>query len=195
LNKALTYANGEYVQFLSLDDVLIVDKFKVQVELLQNNQGCIFAYSDVSYIDKNNEIIFKSRFENRNLPYASSGFIFQDLMLHGYFINAPSVLWNFEKMNFVGRFDEQLCVEDIDYVYRSCIKFPVVFSNQVSVKYRYLDNSLSHKSSIKFEVDVVKVKLKYLNHFKGDSTAVIYTEIRDILIKKSLHLFLIKLSL
>ena len=52
LNKALTYANGEYVQFLSLDDVLFEAKIDRNVKCLMELTGDYCAvYSDAFVID------------------------------------------------------------------------------------------------------------------------------------------------
>jgi glycosyltransferase involved in cell wall biosynthesis len=177
LNKALSFAHGEYVQFLSLDDVLLDHKFRVQVELLQNNPSCIFTYSDCNIIDENGAINIKTSFEINNIISPPSGFIFPKLFELGYFTNTPTILWSRKKLIEIGKFNENYQLEDLDFVYRATLKFKVIYCDKITLKYRILISSLSHNPSLSFLMNECEIKIDYFQFSNKSIYSRVYKEI------------------
>lgn len=50
-------AKGEFIQYLDSDDLLMPDKFSVQVNLLRENPGCGVAYGVTRLVDMNGQVI------------------------------------------------------------------------------------------------------------------------------------------
>jgi glycosyltransferase involved in cell wall biosynthesis len=166
LNKALTFATGEYVQFISLDDVLLENKFNDQVELLLKNPDCVFSYSDCYLIDENNNCSIKTRLEFKKIESPPTGDVFQELLNLGYFTATPTILWNRLKLQEIGRFNEKYLMEDLEFIYRATLKFKVVYCDKITLKYRVLSSSLSHTPNARFLMEECEIKLKYLTFSK-----------------------------
>lgn len=161
LNKALTHAHGEYVQFLSLDDLLIEEKIENQVADLTQNRDCAFVYSDACFIDETNKVIQKSRLsDGYRFSILPIGNIYEELITREYFICAPTLLWSFNSINSLNRFQEKYIVEDLEIVLRAARFFKVSFINEITVYYRVVEGSLSHSNNSRLESDVVKIYLR-----------------------------------
>jgi glycosyltransferase involved in cell wall biosynthesis len=57
LNKALEIAKGRYIARMDGDDICLPDRFKVQVEYLDNHSDIALVYSDPIFIDENSRIM------------------------------------------------------------------------------------------------------------------------------------------
>lgn len=171
LNEALNYCKGEYIQFIACDDILLPNKIEIQIELfsrLDTDTG--FIYTDMEYIDKDNRNLgitsFKLSFGNTQFQ-PPKGHIYHNL-LENYFIPTPSILWNSKVFSTLGGFDEQLYMEDLDYVIRASQRFKAEYINRITVKYRYLESSISHSNNPKF---ILSHLLSYEKHLNSDRRA------------------------
>jgi glycosyltransferase involved in cell wall biosynthesis len=111
-NLALLKANGEYVQFVSCDDILNVNKINEQVLKLEeaniNGLKYAFCYSDVEMIDEKTKVIKKSFYDYYNIEHRQ--FEFADILKRNT-IPWVSVMFSRGAMKQIGLFDETLyCV-------------------------------------------------------------------------------------
>ncbi len=115
LNKALSYAKGEYVQFLSLDDLLLPEKIKVQVNLfLKDNIDLVFTNSRKIGV---NGVDFGS-FKEKDYLMDLNGVSFKKEIRKGCFCLLQACLIKINVFNKIGKFDENLAIEDWDWFLR-----------------------------------------------------------------------------
>ena len=163
LNNAIELCRGEYIQFISCDDVLQPFKIKNQIDILEKNSSSLMVYSNMSVIDKKGEELFSSWFKvNHPNVKPPQGYIYNDLIKH-YCLPAPTFLWKAEVFKKFGLFREDLIFEDLEFLLRVSRKIQISFINEVNVKYRFLESSLSHKMDDVFFKDVIKVYFENLN--------------------------------
>lgn len=84
--ELLNYANGDYISLFSSDDVYMNNKIEVLVNYLENNEEYDVAYSKISIMDANSNII---NYIHENYR---SGYIFDNLLKGDFFINGLGAL-------------------------------------------------------------------------------------------------------
>ncbi len=142
LNKALTYTHGEYVQFLSLDDLLLPKKINHQLNLIQIEK-CDLVFSNTIVIDEQGiqTKLFRpvDFFESLNLDNC------QIEIKKSCFCLIQSCLIPMNTIKIVGNFDEKLNVEDWDWLIRfwnGKKHLRAFLDKEVNVKYRVSSQSL-----------------------------------------------------
>lgn len=142
-NDALKNASGKYISFIATDDIMLPDKLKVQVDMLEKAPDDFCAvYSDAYLIKEDGSprygwFIQRAR-DFDNLP---DGNIYNAL-IEGNFLPAMSLLVKLDAIRSVGEFDEHLVYEDYDMWLRLAKKYRFLYSDYVSVKYRVRNGSL-----------------------------------------------------
>jgi glycosyltransferase involved in cell wall biosynthesis len=168
-NKALTYANGEYVQFLSLDDVLCEDKIIKNVKcLMQLPSDYCAVYSDAFVIDEKNSLRNESFIAmHRDFDVVSSGNVpLFEILCSGNFIPMMSMIFRTSSINKIHGFDERLDYEDYDLHLRLTKTNKYYFLQQRLVKYRVHGNNL-HLNLNKNLRDDVLIFFKHLDSLIG----------------------------
>lgn len=69
LNTGLDLARGEYITRQDSDDISLTDRIRMQYYFLKENPEYGLCTVDASYIDKNDEIINQSLYNDRNAPF------------------------------------------------------------------------------------------------------------------------------
>jgi glycosyltransferase involved in cell wall biosynthesis len=134
LNKALTFAKGEYVQFLSLDDLLLPEKIKVQVNLfLKDNIDLVFTNSRKIGV---NGVDFGS-FKEKDYLMDLNGVSFKKKIRKGCFLLLQACLIKINVFNKIGKFDENLAIEDWDWFLRFWS-----YDSSLIAKYDYTENTI-----------------------------------------------------
>lgn len=189
LNKALTYAHGEYVQFLSLDDVLVLDKITVQVNKFKNlDSTYVCLYTDSITINENREIICKSGADwykgiNKKMEFFPSGGlnVFKELC-NGNFTAMLTMLIRTDAIKQIGGFDVKLSYEDHDLHLRLTRRFKYKYLNIKTVRYRIHSNNLhKNKKSFRQLRDEVLIFYKHLDTQPGRKA--FYTRMKSLLRK------------
>ena len=142
-NEGLTYCKGEFLQIISCDDILNLDKLEKQVSILNGLEAQVaFLFSD-AYIIENGAVsdipLFLARFKLSDKPIIENLY---ELLLEGNFIPAMSALIRMKIAREMGGFDESLPYEDYDFWLRVTQKYKCYFSEYPSVKYRLHENNL-----------------------------------------------------
>lgn len=145
LNEAISYCNGEFIQLISCDDILLHHKIKYQIDIfktLNNEYGVV--YSDGKKIDEYSKDL-NTKFMTEHIERVKisqlSGNIFNELA-KGNFIPGMSTLIKKEVINEIGEYDEELNYEDYDYWLRVAKKFKFYYTDDVLIKYRIHSNNL-----------------------------------------------------
>lgn len=141
-NRALRYAHGEYVSFISADDWWLPDKLDHQVDMMQQRPGAGVVYCDAVQVDDAGRPLPRTILDvvDRGFACPPEGRIF-DLLLVGNLI-PPGPLVRRQCLDEVGPYDESLTYEDWDMWLRVAQQYEFAFSTSPDVVKRELDNSL-----------------------------------------------------
>jgi len=161
INEALALAKGKYI-FGVGDDLILPEKVRLQVELLENaspEYGVV--YSDAYLIKEDGSPRFGTFIQyNRQFVNIPQGDIF-DTLLEGNFIPAMAVLIKTECFKKVGIYDEKLGYEDYDMWLRIAKDYKFIFSDYISAKYRIHENNL-HINKTDWGIDNYRIFSKHL---------------------------------
>ncbi len=141
-NRGLSFATGEYVIDLAADDLLLPERVTIGVDrlsLLGESYGVHF--SDALLIDENGQSLQKHSDQIKLSPIPQ-GDIYEAVIQH-YFICSPTMMMRKEVLDELGGYDESLHYEDFDFWVRSSRKYLYDYSDEVLVKKRVLQGSLS----------------------------------------------------
>jgi glycosyltransferase involved in cell wall biosynthesis len=146
LNSTLPHIKGEYVKFISCDDVLLEGAIRLMVTTflsLPPDYGII--YSDMFRINESGEIDDKGQVVKRKVfPIKGSAYM---EMIERPFVTAPSVILKKTVLDELNGYDESLLYEDHDFFLRASKKFKFHFLPEKTVMYRILNTSLINSSS------------------------------------------------
>lgn len=152
-NEGLALASGKYFQIISCDDILEPAKISQQIDVFfKSDERLAVVYCDATKIDENGIALEEpSFFEERSWFWESqlpSGCIFQ-ILLQDYFIVAPTVLVDLEKVRNHGGYNPQSMMEDLDIFLRLSQNYSFKGISTKGVKYRILKSSLLRSSSVR----------------------------------------------
>jgi len=195
LNYGISKMEGEYLSWLSHDDIYYPDKVEKQIRFLKSlkNKDTVL-YSNVEYIDENGITFAKTDYEKRFPIKKLNTRLFPALkgFMNGCAIMIPKVC--FDK---VGLFNENLkTTNDYDMWFRICRGCEVMFIPETLIKYRihknqgtqtnpfYIKESEELWSSIirsltleeisKFEKDTFKFYYEIANQMKASGYVQAY---------------------
>ena len=163
INRALETANGEYIQLISCDDLLMPEKLSLQVDRLDNapeNVG--FVYSPAIPFGRGSDL----RKNSAKQLYASGGDLNAELLFNKLIsrniICAPTALIRKSALDFVGPYDNSAAFEDYDMWLRLARSgFGCNFVDTPLVKYRIHNSNLTNQIG---PVQVYGVLRKHADH-------------------------------
>jgi alpha-1,3-rhamnosyltransferase len=130
LNTLLPKAKGKYIVIIAADDKMPINRIKKQVEFLEKNPELAITCGFMQEIDE------KSTLGNFVKNPFKSGDIWDKLFLSETYILAPTVMIRKECLDQVGKYDENLKVEDFDMWLRLGKKFPLGYQDELFAYYR-----------------------------------------------------------
>ncbi len=140
LNTAIRNSTGEYLAWVSSDDVFMPTKLEDQIKFFNENPGVDLTYADFYIIDKNGEIK-----REVHSPYYSDRKTFVYNMLIGNFINGSSVMFKRSCIEKVGYFDEEMKYHaDGNMWFRMLKHYNFGHIPKPLLKYRWHNTNLSH---------------------------------------------------
>jgi glycosyltransferase involved in cell wall biosynthesis len=194
-NRALVKAKGKYIIDLSADDILIDDRIKKQVTILEKldeSYGVIF--SDAWHTNEEGKPINRHYENISNIP---SGDIYQEILAR-YFICTPTMMIKKIVLDELNGYDENLAYEDFDFWVRSSRKWKYYFHEEVTTLKRKVTHSLSthfkeRKNKLQESTWQVCLKAYSLNHSVSENLALakrIRYELRQCFIASNYKLVL-----
>ncbi|MDA8235872.1 MAG: glycosyltransferase [Clostridia bacterium] len=140
LNFGISVAEGDYISWLSHDDLYLPNKLEVQINYLQKQPQEVVLYSDYYFVDRDSNII-----STVVIPHISS-----EQFLSQLFIVAPvhgcSTLIPKKCFKEIGLFNPKLkTVQDYEMWFRIAKKYDFVHIPQVLIKSRMHDEQ-GHKT-------------------------------------------------
>jgi glycosyltransferase involved in cell wall biosynthesis len=145
-NRGLALAEGEFIIDFATDDVMLPDKIEKQVNLfrtLDQDYGVVFT--DAEYISTTGTFMrnhYEYLFRKRLLTSVFQGDVY-DKVLSTYFIASPSMMIRKSVFDYLKGYDENLSYEDFDFWVRSARKFKYAFLNEITVRIRKSERSMS----------------------------------------------------
>lgn len=133
IEKLRTLAKGKYISLLASDDAFVNNKIEILVNYLENNPQYSMVYSNMSFMDINNNIIGNIK------DGGKEGFIFEDLLCGNFFINSLTTL--LRKDIYMLYEYEKGYIEDLQMWLKISKEHQIGFVNQTLAKYRIGNNS------------------------------------------------------
>lgn len=145
-NQGLALAKGEFVIDFALDDVMLPDFITSGIDRFEQEPASTgIVYSNADYIDaaskvigNHKEILLKKKLVNE-LP---EGDIFEQVMRR-YFICTPTMIIRKGVFDRLGGYDETLVYEDFDFWVRSSRYWNYAYLDEVHMRKRKLQTSMS----------------------------------------------------
>ncbi|MCS6822508.1 MAG: glycosyltransferase [Microscillaceae bacterium] len=145
-NKALALATQKYVIDFSTDDILLPQRLKKQVEMLEklpNHYAVCFSNAQLISHDKKPLCYhYPINSEGRAIEKIPSGDIYAEI-LQRYFVCTPTMLIKREVLLAIGGYDETLSYEDFDFWIRTARHYHYAYLDEVTTLKRIVKNSLS----------------------------------------------------
>lgn len=162
LNEAFSHCQGQYLQMIACDDIMLREKTTVQVKLLNEQPDNVaVVYSDAYPIKDDGSPHHGGLMQQYRQSVGIPGNIYNDL-LNGSFIPAPATLIKADIIKKLGGWDDSLSYEDEDMWLRIAENFEFVFSSFSSVKYRFHSNNIS--KSIRWADSQFWIYNKHINN-------------------------------
>lgn len=144
LNKALSFAAGEFIIDLAADDILLPTRVEEGVQALLN-AGIEYGVntSDAILINENGDPVgyHSNKYPHRTIP---QGDVYR-LIITRYFICSPTIIFRKTVIDQLGGYDESLAYEDFDFLVRAARDFYFNYTPKALVKRRLVDQSMSQK--------------------------------------------------
>ncbi|NJJ41241.1 glycosyltransferase [Paenibacillus apii] len=154
LNHGIRHASGDYVAWLSSDDVFYHDKIRNQSLFMEHNH-LLISYTNFNYINAASQLVQSNAgavFDNR--------LDFLRCFLQGNPVNGCTVMIKKELFGAIGLFDESLpFTHDYDLWFRAVLNgYPPVMLNQSLTGYRRHEGmgTIRHYDRIMAEVSALK---------------------------------------
>ena len=156
LNQGIIRASGDYIVWLSSDDLFYSTKVEVQLDFMKKN-NFMFSFTDYIYINEKTQIMSPSIApENLNKATLLEG------LKRGCPINGSTVMAKREIFSSVGFFDESLVyAHDYDYWIRTFLKFDLGYLNQPLTLYRLHRRMGSKKFAKKIGEETDSIQNRY----------------------------------
>lgn len=168
VNMGVYVANGQYIQIISCDDILMPDKLETQAELFQSlNHNCVAIVSRYIKINAKGDVISNSGFFTSDDRY-----IYADemgaILATGANFGLHSALLRRDIFFDSGGANERYQIEDY---YLWCLFASMgcsfYFLNKVTVKYRILKNSLWQSRGLNAYEDLINIRTDFLEFLYG----------------------------
>ncbi|MDK0613774.1 glycosyltransferase [Clostridium perfringens] len=141
LNKGIKYSNGNYIARMDADDISDLYRIEKQMDLIKNNKDIDLLGCGIEYINENGVNIYKSNIYGTTIKSAKKSLNYSNIIAH------PTWLFKKEVFNIIGGYRNIKYAEDYDFLLRSIDNgFNVVNINDVLLKYRIRNNSISRKN-------------------------------------------------
>lgn len=162
LNHMINHSLGKYIRFIASDD--LVEKkstFKLLNGFENNYQGCVFG--DCKIIDNKSMIIYKSSlldFHKRSINnYKTINKLNKEIILN-WSIFGPSSMYSKNIFAKVGKFDNNLIIEDWDMFIRLAKINSLKFIPEIVASYRFHKNNTSRYNSTSKRLEILR-HIKY----------------------------------
>ena len=193
LNRLVAESTGDYVKFMSVDDFMFADAVEKIVMCMEAHPEYDMLYTNGIYGD--DSVHFSAEFMRTSAgmdkadggsvasnasdlnrlydgiqPSGSGQRLFEELY-HRDFIAAPTVIVRRNVYERCGMYDDRIGIEDWDFYLRIAEKGCIGYLDEVTVMYRFTNDSLSHSDNpvrrMNMQKSMLLIREKYKDKVKG----------------------------
>ncbi|WDM21130.1 glycosyltransferase family 2 protein [Paenibacillus polymyxa] len=158
LNHGIRHASGDYIAWLSSDDLFHKDKITHQIDFMLE-RGAYISHTNYNYIDNRGELI-----ENNVAPSFSTTVDFLRSFLLANPINGCTIMMKRELFNHIGLFDEYLAyTHDLDMWFRVMLHgYNISFLNESLTSYRWHRGmgTIQYRPAIEKEISITQARYR-----------------------------------
>ena len=152
INKGFNMATGDIVAWINSDDYYETTIFKDVAIFFEKNSDCHFLYGDLTFIDINKNVLFKTN--EGNISYKS-------LLINPDIVRQPSCFWRRKIFDEIGLLNENLhLVMDYDFFLRIAKKHDFHYLNKNFSYFRLYKDGKSSKYIYKQLFELIQVMAK-----------------------------------
>lgn len=156
LNDAIELATGQYICWLSADDLYTDDMVETQIRWLKNNVKYDAVFSRCAYIDEHNNFLSELTYDENFIREMKNMSAVISALLYGNFWHGCSVLAKAECFKREERFNEiYRGSQDYDFWIRMAADYNIGYIDQINVFSRVHDGQGSKR--INCNLDEIKV--------------------------------------
>jgi len=171
LNELIELSKGKYIAVCASDDYFINNTITKRVEILENNPTKLLLLSDNIVVDDRGKKLYESNlFELRNTKkkYFKTDRGLKYVTINYWSLAGACYIVNRKIFDIIGKYNENLIVEDWDFFLRVVAKdFALFYDERVSAYRLHDSNAISNKTlDEKRELNVAlaaKNNIKYFN--------------------------------
>lgn len=145
-NQSVEFTKGEFLIDLAGDDVLLPNCIEDQLKAFKNNPNASLVFGNAELInEKGTTIGFNFpvdenlKVTDKNLQHTN----YESILKGGNCMCSVSAMFKKETFLNLGKYDESLVYEDLDFWLRLAKKHNIAFIDKILVKKRELSNSLT----------------------------------------------------
>lgn len=164
LNEGLRHATGEWVCWLSSDDLFAPEKLAIHVQAMRDHQQCLFFHSDFSlYYEDHGTLCLSSQEYHALIPERDDQVV---QFLRVNYVNGISIAVHRSLFETVGYFSEYLRFgQDFDLWLRITTKFPLEFIDRLTCVTRIHRGQTTHTLPVAGEFESAVAALTLLNRY------------------------------
>jgi len=173
LNELVNLSDGKYIVICASDDYLINNTLTIRINILENSPNKMLLISDNIVVDDDDQLISNSNlFEMRKQKINSynNDFGVKKMIVKRWSLAGPSWIAKKELFAIIGKFDENLIVEDWDFMLKVVSKNLAQFYPDLKVSaYRlHPKNTISNPDKqIRMWEDLYYTAKKHIKSFKN----------------------------
>ena len=162
LNKALSYAHGDFIARMDADDISMPDRIEKQMDYMAKHLDVDFMGARCINIDEDGHELYRDAMIPENMRLIKS------CLLNVDFVNHPTWLFRKKCLDKNKGYREITCAEDYDFLLRLITNgYKLANTNEFLVRYRIRSSGISKSNSLqqllysKHVVRMYKDRLKY----------------------------------
>jgi len=180
LNQLIDMAKGEYLALLASDDKLINNGIRKRYEYFIRNQSKMAVIGDCNVIDNYDSVIYDSGFydlfNSAKKNYVDDKKIRKEI-ISNFSVPGPVLMVKKEIYGLIGKYDENLSLEDFDFYLKAVSKNLLGFIDEKVSSYRRHENStVATEKFVEIQKSVRKIILKNLHLFNLTEKAFLLRE-------------------
>ena len=147
-NKTVGLTKGEFLIDLATDDVLLPNCIEEQISVFNQNPNATLVFGNAELIDEKGTTTGFHFPVDKTLNVTDKNLVntnYQSILKGGNCMCSVSSMFKKETFINLGKYDENLVYEDLDFWLRLAKKHKIVFTDKILVQKRELSNSLTRQ--------------------------------------------------